>query len=60
MRDWQSLSHVKWKCKYHIVGVLKYQRKVFCGRVRRRAGEVIRELCRQCDLEIGRCSHCLL
>jgi putative transposase len=52
MRDWQSLSHVKWECKYHIVWVPKYRRKVLFGKVRRRAGEIIRELCRQRELEI--------
>jgi len=52
MRDWQSLSHVKWECKYHIVWVPKYRKKVLYGKVRRRAGEIIRELCGQRDLEI--------
>jgi putative transposase len=52
MKDWQSLSHVKWECKYHIVLVPKYRRKVFYGKVRQRAGEIIRELCRQRGLEI--------
>ena len=52
MKDWQSLSHVKWECKYHIVLVPKYRRKVLYGKVRQRAGEIIRELCRQRGLEI--------
>ena len=52
MRDWQSLSHVKWECKYHVLWVPKYRRKVLYGKVRKRVGEVIRELCRQRDLEI--------
>ena len=52
MRDWQSLSHVKWEYKYHIVWVPKYRRKVLYGKVRRRVGEIIRELCRQWDLEV--------
>ena len=52
MKDWQSLSHVKWECKYYIVWVPKYRRKVLYGKVRRRVGEVIRALCQQRDLEI--------
>ncbi len=52
MRDWQSLSHVKWECKYHVVWVPKYRHKVLYGKVRERVGEIIRELCRQRDLEI--------
>jgi len=27
MRDWQTLSHVKWDCKYHIIFVTKYKNK---------------------------------
>jgi len=52
MKDWQSLSHVKWECKYHIVWVPKYRRKVLYGKVWRRVGEIIRELCLQRDFEI--------
>jgi len=52
MRDWQSLSHVKWECKYHIVWVPKYRRKVLYGKLRSRLGEIIRELCLQRDLKI--------
>ena len=49
MKDWQSLSHVKWECKYHIVWVPKYRRKVLYGKVRKRVGEILQELCRQRD-----------
>ena len=27
MKDYQSLSHTKWDCKYHVVFVPKYRRK---------------------------------
>jgi putative transposase len=47
MHEWQSLSHVRWDCKYHVVIVPKYRQKVFYGRMRRRVGEILRELCRQ-------------
>ena len=52
MRDWQSLAHVRWECKYHLVWVPKYRRKALYGRVRRRFGEVIKELCRQRGVEL--------
>jgi putative transposase len=29
MHEWQSLSHVRWECKYHVVIIPKYRRKVF-------------------------------
>ena len=52
MRDWQSVAHVRWECKYHIVWVPKYRKKVLYGKVRRRIGEIIRDLCRQREMEI--------
>ena len=38
MHDWQSLSHVRWECKYHVVIIPKYRRKVFYGRLSRMTG----------------------
>jgi len=52
MREWQSLAHVKWECKYHVVIVPKYRKKVLFGRVRRDVGKIIRQLCRQKDVEL--------
>ena len=47
MKDWTSQAHVKWECKYHVVLLPKYRRKVLYGKVRRRIGEILRDLCRQ-------------
>jgi len=52
MKDWQSQAHVKWECKYHVVIIPKYRRKQFYGRLRRQIGAILRELCRQKDLEL--------
>jgi len=52
MHDWQSLSHVRWECKYHVVIIPKYRRKVFYGRLRRQIGLILRELCRQRGIEL--------
>lgn len=52
MHDWRSLSHVRWKCKYHVVITPKYRKKVFYGRMRRQIGEIIREFCRQRGIEL--------
>lgn len=43
MHDWQSLSHVRWECKYHGVVIRKYQRKVLYGNPRSRIGAIQRE-----------------
>ena len=47
MHDWQSLSHVRWDCKYHVVIVPKYRKKVIYGKLKRRVGPILRELCHQ-------------
>lgn len=52
MHDWQSLSHVRWECKYHIVIIPKYRRRAIYGRLRRKIGPLLRELCRQRGVEI--------
>ena len=52
MHDWQTLAHVRWECKYHVVIVPKYRHKVFFGRMRKRVGEILRELCRQRGVEL--------
>jgi len=52
MKDWQSQAHVKWDCKYHVVILPKYRRKVLYGRMRRGVGQILRDLCRQKDIEL--------
>jgi putative transposase len=50
MRKWPSLAPVKWECKYHVVIVPKYRRKIVFERVRKRVGKVFQQLCRQKDI----------
>jgi len=52
MHEWESLSHVRWECKYHVVIVPKYRRKVLYGKLRRQVGAILRELCRQKGVEL--------
>jgi putative transposase len=52
MHEWPSLSHVRWECKYHVVMIPKYRRKVFYGRLRRQIGTILRDLCRQRGVEL--------
>ena len=44
MNDFQSLSHTTWDCKYHLVWIPKYRKKVIYGQLRKYLGEVFREL----------------
>ena len=49
---YQSLSHSKWDCTYHIIFVPKRRRKVLYGELRRQLGPILRELARQKECEI--------
>ena len=44
---YQSLSHSKWDCKYHVVFVPKYRKKAIFGDIRRHLGPIFHELARQ-------------
>ena len=52
MHEWQSLSHVRWECKYHVVIIPKYRKRVLYGRVRTGVGRILRDLCRQRGVEL--------
>jgi putative transposase len=58
MPDWQSLSHVRWECKYHVVLIPKYRKRVFYGKLKRQIGAILRELCRQRGVELVE-GHCM-
>jgi putative transposase len=34
MQDFESLARVRWECKYHVVFIPKYRRKVLFGKLR--------------------------
>jgi putative transposase len=55
MDDYKSLSHSVWDCKYHVVFIPKYRRKVIYGDLRGELGKVFRTLARQkeCEVEEG-------
>jgi putative transposase len=49
---YQSLSHSKWDCKYHVIFVFKYRRPALYGEIRRQLGPVFHELARQKECQI--------
>jgi putative transposase len=55
MDEYESLSHSKWECKYHVVFIPKCRRKVLYGNLRQHLGEVFRKLAEQkeCRIEEG-------
>jgi putative transposase len=40
----ESLSHSKWECRYHVVGIPKRRRKTLYEQLRRHPGEVFHRL----------------
>ena len=49
---YQSLSHSKWVCKYHLVFVPKRRRQVLYGEIRRQLKDIFHELARQKECRI--------
>lgn len=52
MDEYESLSHTKWECKYHVVFIPKCRRKVLYGQLRQHLGEVFRKLAAQKESRI--------
>lgn len=52
MREWQSQSHVKWYCRYHVVFTPKYRKRAIFGGIRKGIGKILRELCEQEKVEL--------
>jgi len=52
MQTYETLKHAVWECKYHVVFIPKYRKKVLFGQIRRELGPVFRELARQKECEI--------
>jgi putative transposase len=52
MNAYESLSHTRWECKYHIVFIPKYRRKALFGELRKHMGELFHELARQRESKI--------
>jgi len=51
-QGYQSLSHSKWDCKYHVVFIPKKGRKVLLQQVRRSLGTIFHALARQKECQI--------
>lgn len=52
MDEFESLSHTKWDCKYHVVFIPKCRRKTLYEELRRHLGEVFRRLAEQKESRI--------
>ncbi|BBO22162.1 MAG: IS200/IS605 family transposase [Rhodocyclaceae bacterium] len=52
MDEFESLSHTKWECKYHVVFIPKCRRKTLYEKLRPHLGEVFRRLAEQKESRI--------
>ena len=52
MDNLKSLSHTGWDCKYHLVWIPKYRKKVIYGSIRKYLGEIFHELAAHRESEI--------
>ena len=50
--DQKTLNHTEWECKYHVVFIPKYRRKVIYGQIRGELKDVFRRLALQKESEI--------
>ena len=58
MNDINSLSHSKWRCKYHIVFAPKYRRQAIYGKIKVDIGKILRELIERKGAEIIEAECC--
>ena len=52
MSKYRTLQHSEWECKYHVIFIPKYRRKVLYGTIQQHLGEIFRRLARQKESEI--------
>ena len=52
MDEYESLSHTRWDCKYHVVFIPKCRRKVLYGKLRKDLGDLFHSLAKQKESRI--------
>ena len=52
MKEYQSLSHTRWDCKYHVVFIPKRRKKTVFGVLRKHLGGIFRELARHKESKV--------
>lgn len=58
MNDVNSLSHSKWRCKYHIVFAPKYRRMAIYKELKTDIGKILRQLCEQQKVKLIEAEAC--
>ncbi len=52
MKGTESLSHTKWECKYHVVFIPKYRKKLIFGQIRKELGPILRDLAKRMETTV--------
>ena len=52
MNDYNKLQHSVWECKYHIVFIPKYRKKILFGVLRRDLGSIFKKLAQHKESKI--------
>ena len=52
MKDYQSLSHTRWDCKYHVELIPKCRKKRIFGALRKQLGKILRGLAKHKESRI--------
>jgi len=52
MNNYKKLNHTTYDCKYHLVWIPKYRKKIIYGQLRKYLGEVFKELAIQKESQI--------
>ncbi len=53
-----KLAHTVWECKYHVVWIPKYRKKIIYGKLRLEIGRILRKLCEYKHIEILEAKAC--
>ena len=52
MNNYKKLTHTTCECKYHLVWIPKYRKKIIYGQLRKYLGEILKQLALQKESEI--------
>ena len=52
MDEYAPLNHTTWNCKYHVVFIPKYRRKLQFQELRKPLGEIFRQLAAQKESKV--------
>jgi len=52
MQNYRKTSHSTYDCKYHIVWITKYRKRILSGLIAERVRELLRGICKEHEVEI--------